>query len=183
MDYKYLKDFAISLTIIMLIVFLLRDAALYKKQISVPDKSVYSKLSVSDSLMATIQDIERSIQDRKSFLFTVTKDPLKQDLIVQDKIDLLQQWQNMVRNMVRLAGTFIDDKGKRTAIISYQGQDGRYYIGDYVAGRRIEEIHNGQVVYSAGGQRGVMHLEPIPPRPVELDTNKYNQANQPELNY
>ncbi|HNW99907.1 MAG TPA: hypothetical protein PLE74_00220 [Candidatus Cloacimonadota bacterium] len=183
MDYKYLKDFAVSLTIIMLVVFLLRDAALYKKELNVPDKSVYSKMSVSDSLMATIQDIERSIQDRKSFIFTVTKDPLKQDLIVQDKIDLLQQWQNMVRNMVRLAGTFIDENGKRTAIISYQGSDGRYYIGDYVAGRKIEEIHNGQIVYLANGQRGVMYLEPIPPRPVELDTNKANQATQSDMNY
>jgi hypothetical protein len=183
MDYKYLKDFAISLTIIMLIVFLLKDASLYKKEMNVPVKSVYSKLSVNDSLMASIQDIEKSIQDRKSFMFTVTKDPLKQDLIVQDKIDLLQQWQTMVRNMVRLAGTFIDEHGKRTAIISYQGTDNRYYIGDYIAGRKIEEIQNGRVVYIANGQRGTMYLEPIPPKPVELELNKSNQASQSELNY
>jgi hypothetical protein len=183
MDYKYLKDFAISLTIIMLVVFLLRDASLYKKEMNVPVKSVYSKLSVNDSLMATILNIEKSIQDRKSFLFTVTKDPLKQDLIVQDRIDLLAQWQIMVKNMVRLAGTFIDEKGKRTAIISYQGTDGRYYIGDYVAGRRIEEIQNGRVIYVANGQRGTMVLEPIPPKPVELEMNKSNQATQQQLNY
>jgi len=183
MDFKYLKDFAISLTIIMLIVFLLRDASLYKKELNVPVKSVYSKMSVNDSLMATIQNIERSIQDRKSFMFTVTKDPLKQDLIVQDRIDLLQQWQTMVKNMVRLAGTFVDEKGKRTAIISYQGTDGRYYIGDYVAGRKIEEIQNGRVVYSANGQKGVMTLEPIPPKPVELEMNKSNTASQLDQNY
>ncbi len=183
MDYKYLKDFAISLTIIMLIVFLLRDASLYKKEMNVPVKSVYSKLSVNDSLMATIQNIEKSIQDRKSFIFTVTKDPLKQDLIVQDRIDLLQQWQNMVKNMVRLAGTFIDADGKRTAIISYQGKDTRYYVGDYVAGRKIEEIQNGKIVFIANGQKGTMILEPIPPKPVELEMNKSNQATQQELNY
>lgn len=183
MDFKYLKDFAISLTIIMLIVFLLRDAALYKKEVNVPAKSVYTKLSVNDSLMATIQDIEKSIQDRKSFLFTVTKDPLKQDLIVQDRIDQLALWQVMVKNMVRLAGTFIDENGKRTAIISYQGVDGRYYIGDYVAGRKIEEIQNGRVVYVSNGQRGTMYLEPIPPKPVELEMNKSNQASQQDLNY
>jgi hypothetical protein len=183
MDFKYLKDFAISLTIIMLIVFLLRDAALYRKEINVPAKSIYSKLSVNDSLMSTIQEIEKSIQDRKSFMFTVTKDPLKQDLIVQDKIDLLAQWQNRVRNMVRLAGTLIDEHGKRTAIISYQGTDSRYYVGDYVAGRKIEDIQNGKVLYVANGQKGVMTLEPIPPKPAELEMNKANQANQPELNY
>jgi hypothetical protein len=184
MDFKYLKDFAISLTIIKLFAFALRDAALYKKVNKVPAESEYTTLSVSASLMATIQDIEKSIQDRKMFVFTVTKHPLKQDLIVQDKLDLLAEWRNMVMNTARLSSTFVDEKGIRTAIIAYQGKDGYYNVGDYVAGRRIDDILSGKVVYSINGQKAVMVLEPIPPKPVELENSRNtNAANQQSDNY
>ena len=83
-------------------------------------------------------------------------------------MDLLEQWTRMVQNMVRLAGTAIDENGTTYANIAYQGKIGVYRVGDYVAGRLITNISNQQVTYVMNGQRGVMNLTPIPPKPAEI---------------
>lgn len=168
MDSKYIKDFAIGLTLIMIFVFVLKDVSLFTKTNKVSEESEYTQLSVNQSLMSKIHEIEASISDRKQFVFTVTKDPLERDIIVKNKMDLLEQWTRMVQNMVRLAGTAIDENGATYANIAYQGKIGVYRVGDYVAGRLITNISNQQVTYVMNGQRGVMNLAPIPPKPAEI---------------
>ncbi|MBN2830060.1 MAG: hypothetical protein JXR56_07050 [Candidatus Cloacimonetes bacterium] len=178
MEFRYLKDFAITLTFVILIAFALKNFSSYKVVEEVPDDSKYKEQQLDEDLLKQIHSIELSIQDRKLFNFTVKKDPLKQDLIVQDKKDKLKIWQDQVTNMVRLAGTTIDEDGNSMAIIAHQGITHYYRKGDEIAGRRIVDIQDGKIVYTKNGVEGVMVKEPIPPKPVEIQeknaTTEYN---------
>jgi len=169
MEYRYLKDFALSLIVILLFVFAIKDYSIYKKVNAVPERSKYSDISVNEELMKQIQTIESSIEDRKMFSFNVPTDPLRQDPVIKDKMDRLQEWENMINNMVRLAATFIDEDGEKVAIIAYQGRSGLYHVGDVVAGRKIEDIRSGRVTYSIGGTRSDMTVQPIPPKPADIE--------------
>jgi hypothetical protein len=175
-EFRYLKDFALALLVIILFAFAVKDYTIYSKVNEVPDKSKYSDLSVNDELMTKIKSIESSIQDRKGFAFSVPTDPLRQDPVIKDKMDRLQEWENMVANMVRLAATFIDEDGERCAIIAYQGKSGLYHIGDTIAGKRIAEIKSGQLVYSTGA---VLTVQPIPTRPADVEQG----SNITDFNY
>ncbi len=177
MEFRYLKDFAISLIFILLFAFAVKDYTIYQKVINVPEQSKYSETTVSEELMDKIKTIEASILDRKMFSFYVPLDPLRQDPVVKDKMDRLKEWEEMIANMVRLAATFIDEEGHKAAIIAYQGKNSIYRIGDTVAGRRIEDIRSGQVIYTIGGTRSTMIVQPIPPKPVELESTDITEYN------
>ncbi|MDP8232233.1 MAG: hypothetical protein P9L91_06130 [Candidatus Zophobacter franzmannii] len=178
MEFRYLKDFAVTLTFVILIAFAVKNVSSYKIVDEVPDDSKYKEQQLDEDLLKQIHSIEQSIQDRKLFIFTVKKDPLKQDLIVQDKKDRLKIWQDRVENMIRLAGTSIDEDGNSMAIFAYKGQTHYYSIGDEIAGRKIVEIQDGKVIYTKNGSQGVMVNEPIPPKPGDIQeksaTTEYN---------
>jgi hypothetical protein len=179
MEARFIKDFAISMIAIILFAFAVKDYTIYKNVNSVTPQSKYSDLSVNEELMSKIKTIEASIQDRKMFTFNVPTDPLRQDPVIKDKLDRLQEWESMVANMVRVAATFVNEDNEKCAIISYQGRSTLYRIGDTVAGRHIEDIKNGQVIYSVGGVRSFMTVQPIPPKPVDLEQN----TDLSEFNY
>ena len=122
MEEKYLKDFVIALVVISLIVLLIKDLNLYSKVKVIPANSKYENLALGEQLMEKIQEIETSIKDRKDFVFTVTKDPLEQNLIVKTIKDMEMQWKEDVENMVRLETTIVPEYGKKKAIISYKGK-------------------------------------------------------------
>jgi len=170
MEARFIKDLAISLIFIILFVFAVKDYTVYNKVKSVPNQSIYSDISVNEELMDKIKVIEQSIQDRKMFTFNVPTDPLRQDPVIKDRMDRLQEWENMVRNMVRLAATFINEDNEKCAIIYYQGSSGIYRIGDSVAGRRILEIGDRQISYISGGVRSTMTVQPIPPKPADIQS-------------
>lgn len=174
MEFRYLKDFSLALLVIVLFSFAVKDYTIYKKINVVPDKSKYADISVNDELMSKIRTIEGSIADRKMFTFNVASDPLRQDPVIKDKMDRLQEWENMIANSVRLAATFIDEDGEKCAILAYQGKSNLYHIGDVVAGRRIVEIKSGQVTYTSGGSQSIMTVQPIPPKPSDVDDNATN---------
>ena len=163
---KHVKDLAISLGVIILIVIAFRAYFLYNKTSSVPVDSIYSRLALDSALMNQIQQIEDSINDRKEFVFTVLRDPLKQDLIVQTRLDLLREWEEMVRRMMRLSAVLIDNDGNQTAIIVWNGRNNSVKVGDVLNNRRITNITLDRVEYIEGGQRGYMVRQAIPPRPV-----------------
>jgi hypothetical protein len=146
---------------------------------TVTPQSKYSDISVNEELMNKIKTIEASIQDRKMFTFNVPTDPLRQDPVIKDKLDRIQEWENMVANLVRVAATFVNEDNEKCAIIAYQGKSALYHIGDTVAGRRIEDIKNGQVIYTVGGVRSAMAVQPIPPKPADLDLS----TDPTEFNY
>ncbi len=177
MEFRYLKDFAITLTFIAIIVFVFLNVTSYKTVEEVPKDSKYKEQKLDGELMAQIQSIEQSISDRKLFTFNVQKDPLKQDLIVQDKRDMLKIWQDQVKRMIRLAGTSIDEDGNSMAIIAHDGETHYYGVGDEVKGRKIIEIKDGKVVYTKNGETKEMVKQPIPPKPIEIQQDKAPEYN------
>jgi hypothetical protein len=169
MEARFIKDLAIALIFICLFAFAVKDYTIYHNVNTIPSESKYSDISVNDSLLAKIQVIESSIRDRKSFTFNVPTDPLRQDPVIKDKLDRLQEWENMVNNMVRVAATFVDEDNQKVAVIAYQGKSALYRVGETIAGRRIDDIRDGTVYYTYGGVRSSMTVQPIPPRPVDLE--------------
>lgn len=172
MEFRFVKDLAIALIVIILGAFALKLSIIYNKTTDkkVPKNSIYNELSVSDTLMQKIRMIESSIQDRKMFTFTITRDPLKQDVVVKGKEDIEQEYEDMVKNMFRLASTSISQSGRKLAVIEYQ--DNKYYaeVGDIISGRRIVEIGSGYIKYNINGAVIVATAQPIPPKPVDIET-------------
>jgi len=181
MDLRYLKDLSAALIFIILLIFGIKVYYTFQQVNHVPEQSKYTNISVNEELIAKIRDIEASIQDRKMFRFNVPTDPLRQDPVIKDKLDRLQEWERMVANMVRLAATFVNEDNEACAVIAYQNKTGVYRVGDIVAGRRITKIDNGIVYYTSGGTSSYMTVQPIPPRPADIDI--INTNNLSEYNY
>ena len=174
MQDRYIKDLALALGVIILIVFGVRVFFLYQKEAKVPSDSIYTRLALSPELLEQITQIEDSIKERKEFRFTVRRDPLKQDLIVQTRLDLLKEWEEMVRRMMRLTAVIEDETGGKSAIISWNGKNNRVEVGDVLNNKRITRIEMDRVEYSEGGMRGVFIPQKVPPRPVPLETRNTN---------
>ncbi|HPM02761.1 MAG: hypothetical protein KA886_03565 [Candidatus Cloacimonetes bacterium] len=172
MQEKHIKDLVISLAFIMLLVFTVNDYSLFHKEKKVPKESKYTNIALDETLLSQIQSIEHSISDRKSFNFTVTKDPLLQDLIVKTRMDMQKQWEETVANMMRLSATFTDSKGQKKAMIAYQGKNHMVSIGDVIGGRKITDISSGKLSFTQNGYQGTIGVEKIPEKPAELDEDK-----------
>lgn len=182
MEEKYLKDFVIALIVIFLILYVIKDMNLYSKVKVVREESKYSEMDLGDELLSQIQKIEFSIQDRKQFVFTVTKDPLEQNLIVRTIKDLELQWREQVENMVRLESTIVPEKGKTQAVISYKGETKIYRVGDKFAKGTITEIRQGELSYKNNGISGVMQIEKLPDKPAVIQKKSTKNKNS-ELDY
>jgi len=177
MENKYLKDFVIALVVILILAFGINDYYLKKAVSKVPEESKYKKIALSDVLLGKIHEIERSIQDRKKFVFTVVKDPLEQNLIVRTKKDLEKLWQEEIENTVRLEATIIPEFGDKLASISYKGETKHYKIGENFEFGKITDIRPGEVSYQFKGTNGVLALSKLPPKPVEIRDQK-SQKNR-----
>ncbi len=178
MQEKHIKDLVIALAFIMLLVFGVVDYNLFTKVQKVPFDSKYTNIAMDETLLAQIQSIEHSISDRKSFNFTVTKDPLLQDLVVKTRLDLQKQWEEMVASMMRLSATFTDSFGRKKAMIAFDGKNNLVSVGDVIGGRKITDITNDKVYFTENGYKGFLEVQKIPPKPVELDeTKKEKQYN------
>ena len=169
MQEKYIKDLAIALGVIVLIVLGARDYYLYNKINVVPAQSIYSTIALDASLLNQIQQIEDSIRERKDFKFTVNRDPLKQDLVVQTKLDLMKEWEEMVKRMMRLTATFKDSQGNQKAMIAFGGKENVVGVGDVLNNKKITNITLDKVYFTEGGNQGHLTLQPIPPRPAQID--------------
>ncbi len=162
MQYRFVKDFAIALVVITLLVLVVKLASVQKLIYDIPDSSVHTKESVSDTLMEKIKTIENSIQDRKMFAFTVTRDPLRQGNIIKDKVDLEKEHQERVRNTFRLSTTAIDENGNKIAFIEYLDRIHAAKIGDNIEGRRITDISDNSIRYTLGGQNYTVEISARP---------------------
>jgi len=177
MQYRFIKDLAIALIFIAVLVLGVKLATVHKTVTDIPDSSIYSKESVSDSLMSKIKTIESSIQDRKMFAFSVTRDPLRQGNIIKDKVDLAKEHEERVRNTFRLSTTAIDELGNKIAFIEYLGMIHSARIGDVIEGRRIVDIGDSSIRYSMGGQTLTLGISARPPMPKETDLNDISKFN------
>lgn len=167
MQTRFVKDLAIALIVILLMIMVVRLVMVNQQINTIPERSIYSKESVSDSLMSQIRNIEKSIQDRKMFVFTTKKDPLRQGNIIKDKADRLQEYQEMVRNLFRLATTAVDESGNKIAYIEHQDALHEAREGDTLFGRRIIEIKDKSIRYSMGGNIYTANLMPRPEMPKD----------------
>ena len=179
MEHKYLKDFVISIGVLLILAYGIADYFLYRKVKEVPKESVYKKVALEKSLLDKINKIDQSIKDRKNFVFSVTRDPLEQHLIVKTKKDLEKQWREEVKNMVRLEYTMISEDGTKMASIAYKGKNKIYKIGDNFLHGKVIDIQSGKLIYTYYDQKKVMNLSKIPPKPAELQKNfKSNKNNE-----
>lgn len=176
MEEKYLKDLVIALIVILLIVLGVKCNSLYRDIKVVPLESKYKKLALSEDLFNQIENIEQSIQDRKEFVFTVTKDPLEQNLIVKTIKDLEKQWRQEVERMVRLESTIVPETGRKMAAISHKGETKLYSIGDSFFYGKITDIRQGKIVYSYKGKDNILNLQKLPDKPEAIDSN--NEVSQ-----
>ena len=172
MQDRYVKDLAIALGVILLIVFGIRNYFFYHRIVKVPAESRYSQLALSEELLERITQIEESIQERKQFRFTVRRDPLKQDLIVQTRLDLLKEWEEMVRRMMRLTAIIEDDMGNQKAIIAWDAKNTVVGVGDIINNKRITRITDDRVEYTEAGKTGTLTPQPIPPKPPQLERGR-----------
>ncbi|MBW6515488.1 MAG: hypothetical protein K0B81_02590 [Candidatus Cloacimonetes bacterium] len=175
METRYIKDFTIAIIVIILFVFLLKTVNVVNTVQAVPVESRYKDMAIDAQLIDQIQQIEHSIRDRMDFLFTVTRDPLEQNLIVRTRIDLEQEWRRQVDAMIRLAATYIDENGNRRAAIAYGGETRLYAIGDSVNNNRIVDIDVGTVTLTYQGRESTLELKPIPPKPAQIDDRSRSQ--------
>ncbi|HNZ33190.1 MAG TPA: hypothetical protein P5518_01390 [Candidatus Cloacimonas sp.] len=170
MQLRFIKDLTIALIVISLFAMAVQLVGLYRSWEAIPDKSVHTKESVSDTLLSRIKSIENSIQDRKMFVFNSNKDPLRQGNIIKDKIDREKEYQEMLKNTFRLATTARDEFGNKIAYIEYQGKLYEARVGDIVEGRRILDIQDKSIRYSHNGIITTTELAPRPAKPVEETT-------------
>ncbi len=169
MQYRFVKDLAIALIVILIGIMIGRLVVMDRNIASIPESSVHIKESVTDTLMSRIRTIENSIQDRKEFVFNARKDPLRQGNIIKDNVDRLKEFQEKVRNIFRLATTAIDEYGNKIAYIEYQDALHEARVGEMVAGRKILEINDKNIRYSYGGSTYTANLMPRPVMKEEQD--------------
>ncbi len=170
MQYRFVKDLAIALIVILLGVLVVRLVIVNQRVAVIPETSIHIQESVTDTLMTRIRTIESSIQDRKMFVFNTRKDPLRQGNIIKDNVDRLKEFEDMVRNTFRLATTAIDEYGNKIAYVEYLDNLYPARVGEVVAGRKILEINDKNIRYSMGGQNYTANLMP---RPVMKDEDPY----------
>lgn len=172
MENNHLKDFVISIVVICFILFGIKDYYLFNHAEKIPYNSTYRDLALNKGLLDKINNIEQSIQDRKSFKFNVKKDPLEQNLIVKTQKDMEAEWRKKVENMLRLEYTIIPATGNKIASIVYKGKTQNYEIGDKFAFGTIVNITAGEIVYKQKDFVGTLKTEKIPPKPEMLKKNK-----------
>ena len=162
MQTRFVKDLAIALIVILLGYLIIRLVIIDRKVSDIPGTSVYSRESVSDTLMTRIRSIESSIQDRKNFVFNSSTDPLRQGNIIKDKADRARELEETIRNTFRLATTVLDELGNKIDYIEYQDALHEARVGEIVAGRRIIEINERSIRYTMGGNTYTANLMPRP---------------------
>jgi len=133
----------------------------------IPEKSVHTKESVSDTLLNKIKTIENSIQDRKMFVFISDRDPLRQGNIIKDKVDRDKEFEEMVKNTFRLILTASDEHGNRIAFIEFRGMLHEARVGQTVEGRKILDIQDKSIKYSLNGIVYTTELAPRPAKPAD----------------
>ncbi len=181
MEHRYLKDFVISLVVLLFLAYAINEYFLFKKIKKIPVESVYKKVALKKDLLEKINQIDKSIKDRKNFVFTVTKDPLEQHLIVKTKKDLERQWREEIKKMVRLQYTLISEDGTKMAAVSHKGKTKIYKIGDTFFHGKVLDIKNGEMIYSYYDTKKVLKVQKIPPKPTELLDSK--QKKNIEINW
>ncbi|MCB5229611.1 MAG: hypothetical protein GX122_04010 [Candidatus Cloacimonetes bacterium] len=165
MQLRYVKDFAILLIVIIFLILGVRLYTNHHKANRIPAESVYTKESVSDDLITKIKGIESSIQDRKRFVFTINRDPLRQGNIIKDRLDLEREFMERLHNTFRLSSTAILENGKKSATIEFREVNYYAEIGSNIEGRIIRDIGSDWIKYYYNGSVHTTYVQARPPMP------------------
>lgn len=133
MEYRYVKDLAIILLVISVIVLAVFAVKHYNTEQKVDDKSAYAEQEVDSSLLRKAIEIEDGISQRKDFSFSISKDPLKQDIILPKKVDEIKLRLQRRYNEIRLYGVL--KFGDQILVgIDHKDLESQYKIGDKITG-------------------------------------------------
>jgi hypothetical protein len=177
MQVRFVKDFAIAMIVILLLAYGIRLYSVYIQSNQVPEQSKHTEKAVSDTLLNKIKTIETSIEDRKSFVFSNVRDPLRQGNIIKDRFDLAKEFEQMVLNTFRPTGTYIDQEtGKRMVNVEFQGKIYSGGVNDVIEGRRITWINEDNIgIYYGGPQTLAVQKRPPTPDFGKEEVKSLNQ--------
>lgn len=136
MEYRYVKDLAIILLVISVIVLAVFAVKHYNTEQQVDAKSAYAEQEVDSSLLRKAIEIEDGIGQRKDFSFSISKDPLKQDIILPKKVDEIKLRLQRRYNEIRLYGVLKFDDQILVGI-DHKDLENQYKIGDKIVGSNL----------------------------------------------
>ncbi len=136
MEYRYVKDLAyilLAASIIVLAVFAMKH---YNTEQNIDPKSAYAEQEVDSNLLKKAIEIEQGIKQRKEFNFSISKDPLKQDIILPQKVDEIKLRLQKRYNQIRLYGVL---KFGDVLLVGIEHKDleAQYRVGDKIQGSRL----------------------------------------------
>lgn len=119
--------------------------------------------SEDPQLKETVMAMETELQERLTYQFSITHDPLDltQVIYAQRLLASLGYSETMEsRNKMRLSCTVMAEKP--AAVIKFQGRSNIVRLGDTISGYRLSQISAQQVILVRGGERIVLTTERSP---------------------
>ncbi len=136
MEYRYVKDLAYILLVISIIFLAVFAVKHYNTEQEVDAKSAYAEQEVDSNLLRKAIEIEQGIKQRKEFVFSINKDPLKQDIILPQKVDEIKLRLQKRYNQIRLYGVLKFDEDLLVGI-EHKDIEAQYRIGEKIQGSRL----------------------------------------------
>lgn len=136
MEYRYVKDLAYILLVASIIVLAVFATGHYNTEQNIDSKSAYAEQEVDSNLLRKAIEIEQGIKQRKEFTFSISKDPLKQDIILPQKVDEIKLRMQKRYNQIRLYGVLKFDEELLVGI-DHKDVESQYRIGDKILGSTL----------------------------------------------
>lgn len=177
MEYRYIKDLAYILLVASVIVLGVLAFNHYNTEQKVEPKSPFAEQEVDSNLLKKAIEIEQGIKQRKEFSFSIMKDPLKQDIILPQKVDEIKLRLQKRYNQIRLYGVL--SFGEELLVgIDHKDIEGQYRIGEKIQGSslRIKSANpvTQEAVLSDGTKLDVKERMDIYNIPSEQQTQQDN---------
>ncbi len=119
--------------------------------------------SEDPQLRTTIEQLEEELQDRLTYEFDVSHDPLDLTQVIHGRkflasLGFSESYESQTK--LRLSCTVIAEKP--AAVIKFQGRSRILRLGDEINGYRLTEIHPERAVLVRGGERLTLTTEKAP---------------------
>ena len=141
-------------------------------------------LDADNNLRNTLDTLETVWENRQSFSFRLSQDPLFLGRVITDfSYDATGSGESEEDGAIRLSATVVDENPK--AIIKYQGKSYVVQAGDYIGEiYRVVKIEEKQVVLDNKGKKLVLISKPISDFNEEKANSEFsNNTNTREYNY
>jgi len=133
-------------------------------------------LEENEALKATIDTLEIMWENRQSYVFDISQDPLHLGRVIKDfKYASGGDADGMEDSEIRLSATVVDSNPK--AIIKYNGKSYVVQIGDLIGtSYRVLKIEKMQVILDHNGQRVVLETKRAAEGDDSIDDSAYSNA-------